>query len=182
MILAFLLLLLEKGKNALFRERTGRRSQERKWPFHVSFYSIIQGIKTLGARIKALRIRNSLKQAELASSAGIGTTVLARYEQGKILDINPWMLQKVAKSLKIDPAELFPGPEQAKNKDFLDYFCPSDTWGSRLRKLRLSQNLQQKELAEMIGISKVSVCRYEKDRVNPSKKIAEKIDKILKPV
>jgi len=73
-------------------------------------------------------------------------------------------------------------PAQSNSKDFFDYFCPSDTWGSRLRKMRLSRNLQQKDLAKMLGIHKVSVCRYEKDLVNPSKKIAEKIDKILKPV
>ena len=137
---------------------------------------------TLGARIKALRIRNGLKQAELAKSTGIGTTILARYEQGKILDLTPWILQKIAVSLKIDPAELLPEPEQANKKDFLDYFCPGDTWGSRLRKLRLSRNIQQKDLAEMIGISKVSVCRYEKDRSKPSKIITEKIDKILRPI
>ena len=107
---------------------------------------------------------------------------MARYEQGKVLDLTPWILQKIAIALKIDPTELLPGMEQAKNTDFLDYFCPSDTWGSKVRKMRLKRNLQQKDLAKMIGISKVSVCRYEKDRVNPSKKIAEKIDKILKPV
>jgi DNA-binding XRE family transcriptional regulator len=93
-----------------------------------------------------------------------------------------WILQRIAKSLKIDPAELLPGPEQANNKDFFDYFCPADTWGSNLRKLRLSRNLQQKDLANMLGVSKVSVCRYEKDRSKPSKTITEKIDKILKPI
>jgi transcriptional regulator with XRE-family HTH domain len=77
---------------------------------------------------------------------------------------------------------LLPVPEQANNQDFLDYFCPSDTYGSKLRKLRLSRNLQQKDLANMLGVSKVSVCRYEKDRSKPSKTITEKIDKILKPI
>ena len=129
-----------------------------------------------------MRIKNGLKQAELAKSAGIGTTILARYEQGKVLDLTPWILQKIAKSLKIDPIELLPGPEQAKSKDFLDYFCPSDTWGSRLRKLRLCRNLQQKDLAKMIGVSKAAVCRYEKGRLKPSKTITENIDKILRRI
>ena len=61
-----------------------------------------------------MRIKSGLKQAELAESAGIGTTILARYEQGKILDLTPWILQKIAKSLKIDPAELIPVPRQAE--------------------------------------------------------------------
>ena len=129
-----------------------------------------------------MRIKSGLKQAELAESAGIGTTILARYEQGKVLDITPWILQKIAKSLNIEPVELLPGLEQAKNKDFLDYFCPSDTWGGRLRKMRLSRNLQQKDLANMLGLHKVSICRYEKDRSKPSKIITENIDKILKTI
>ena len=136
----------------------------------------------LGARIKVLRIKNGLKQAELDKSAGIGTTVIARYEQGKVLDLTPWILQRIAKSLKIDPSELLPGLEQANKKDFLYYFCPSDTWGGRLRKMRLNRNLQQKDLAKMLGLHKASVCRYEKERSKPSKTITENIDKILRPI
>ena len=63
----------------------------------------------LGARIKALRIRTGLKQEELAKAAGISVTSLAHYELGKIIDINPNTLQKIAKVLKIDPGELMPG-------------------------------------------------------------------------
>ena len=133
----------------------------------------------LGARIKALRIKTGLKQAELAKSAGIGTTVLARYEQGKVLDLTPWILQKIAKSLKIDPVELLPGTEQANNKDFLDYFCSSGTWGGRLRKMRLNRNIQQKDLAKMLGIHKVSLCRYEKDLIKPNKIMKKRIEDML---
>jgi len=38
---------------------------------------------------------------------------------------------------------------QSNNKEFLDYFCHSDTWGSRLRKLRLSRNIEH--TAERLG-------------------------------
>ena len=105
---------------------------------------------------------------------------MARYEQGKILDINPWMLQKIANSLKIDPAELFPAPVQSNNKDFLDYFCPNDTWGNRLRKLRLKRNLQQKDLAKMVGVTKAAICRYEKNCLKPSIQVMLKINEIFK--
>jgi len=90
-----------------------------------------------------------------------------------------WILQRIAKSLKIDPAELLPGPEQANNKDFFDYFCPADTWGSNLRKLRLSRNLQQKDLAKMLGVTKAAICRYEKDRCKPNKQVMLKLERIL---
>jgi DNA-binding XRE family transcriptional regulator len=108
---------------------------------------------------------------------GISTT-------DQLLDENnkPALYELNAKALSINPVELLPIPEQAKNKDFLDYFCPSDTWGGKIRKLRLSRNIQQKDLAEMVGIHKVSLCRYEKDRSKPSKRITENIDKILRTI
>ena len=137
---------------------------------------------TLGNRIKALRIKAGLKQADLAESAGIGTSVLARYEQGRIIDLTPQVLQKIASILNIEPLELLPVPNHPNSRKFLDYFCPSDSQGSRIRKLRLSRNLQQDELAKMLGIHKVSVCRYEKDRSKPSKIITENIDKILRTI
>ena len=152
-------------------------------PSHMRFrQESILNITKLGDRIRLFRIKQGISQKTLAERSGLAVTVLARYEQGKILDINPWMLQKLAKFLKTDPAELLPGSEQANNKDFLDYFCQPDTYGGRLRKMRLNRNLQQKDLAKMLGLHEVSVCRYEKDRSKPSKIITEKIDKILKPV
>jgi ribosome-binding protein aMBF1 (putative translation factor) len=82
--------------------------------------------------------------------------------------------------LKIDPIDLLPRPNQPRDRDFLDYFCPSDTWGGRLRKLRLKRNLQQKDLAGMLGLTKAAICRYEKDRSKPNKQIVSKIEEILK--
>ena len=107
---------------------------------------------------------------------GISTT-------DQLLDENnkPALYELNAKALSINPVELLPIPEQAKNKDFLDYFCPSDTWGSRLRKLRLNRNLQQKDLSEMVGVIKAAFCRYEKDCLKPSKQITARINEILKP-
>lgn len=106
---------------------------------------------------------------------GISTT-------DQLLDENnkPALYELNAKALSINPVELLPIPEQAKNKDFLDYFCPSDTYGSRLRKLRISRNLQQKDLAKMTGIHKVSLCRYEKDLIKPNEKMVKRIKNTFK--
>ena len=138
-------------------------------------------ITKCGDRIRLFRIKQGLSQKELAERSGLAVSVLARYEQGKILDLNPWILQKVARALKIDPVKLLPAaPKQAKNRDFLSYFYPMDTYGSRLRKLRLNRNLQQKDLAKTIGVTKAAICRYEKDLLNPSTRIISRINEVFK--
>jgi len=45
--------------------------------------------------------------------------------------------------------------------------------------MRLRKGLQQKKLAEMLGIHKVSLCRYEKDLVTPDKKMKKRIENLL---
>lgn len=40
--------------------------------------------------------------------------------------------------------------------------------GDRLRKLRLSKSLSQKELGELIGVKKSTICSYEKEVRTPS--------------
>jgi len=65
-------------------------------------------ITKCGDRIRLFRIKQGMTQSELARNAGIHTSLLSRYEQGKILDINPYTLKKVAQTLKIDPVELIP--------------------------------------------------------------------------
>jgi len=39
--------------------------------------------------------------------------------------------------------------------------------GSRIRKLRIKNNLKQKDLAKIIGISKTAISNYERDYRNP---------------
>lgn len=84
-------------------------------------------ILTLGARIKALRLKKGLNQEDLAKNSGSALSILSRYEQGKILDFNPWILEKIANPLNVEPLELLPKNNQAEFKDLYDYFCRRDT-------------------------------------------------------
>ncbi|MEW6558110.1 MAG: helix-turn-helix transcriptional regulator [Elusimicrobiota bacterium] len=130
--------------------------------------------------MKALRVKNGLNQANLAKSTGLATSIIGRYEQGRILDLNPSVLQKIAKALNVTPLELLPPAVRTGFKDIYDYFCRSDTWGGRIKKLRLKHHLQQKDLARMLGIHKVSLCRYEKNHSKPDTETVRKISQILK--
>ncbi len=84
-------------------------------------------ILTLGDRIKALRLKKGLNQEDLAKNSGLALSILSRYEQGKILDLNPWILEKIANPLNVEPLELLPKNNQAEFKDLYDYFCRRDT-------------------------------------------------------
>ena len=87
----------------------------------------------------------------------------------------------MARTLQIKELDLFPEvPEDAK--DAIDIICPPASTGSKIKNLRLRKRLQQKDLAKMLGIHKVSLCRYEKDRCKPDKNIILKLKRVLKTV
>ncbi len=115
----------------------------------------------------------------MAKCSGLNLSVLAKYEQGKILDLNPWILEKIAKSLKISPIELLPLNDQNKIKNLYDYFCPVSTPGKKIKNLRLRHRLQQKDLAKMLDVNRETIRRYEKDQSKPDKNIISKIENIL---
>jgi transcriptional regulator with XRE-family HTH domain len=56
----------------------------------------------------------------------------------------------------------------------------SDTLGQFLRRLRLEKGLEQKELAQRLQVSKVTVCNWEKDRKKPSRKSMDRLAQYLK--
>ena len=48
--------------------------------------------------------------------------------------------------------------------------------GSRIKNLRIEKGLSQEELGKIIGVSKVSICGYEKGTKNPN---IEKLEKLV---
>ena len=65
-----------------------------------------------------------------------------------------------------------------KGRGAIDVLCPPVSFGARIRNLRLGKGVQQKDLAEMLGIYKVSLCRYEKDSVRPDEKLIKMIARL----
>lgn len=61
--------------------------------------------KTLGKKIKRLRGKTDLTQAELAEKVGISTTYMGNIEQG-LYAPSLEVLEKIAKHLKIKTGEL----------------------------------------------------------------------------
>ncbi len=61
----------------------------------------------IGDRLRDLRVRRALTQAELAEKADVGTNTVARLERN---ETEPHMstLRKLADALGVDPSELVP--------------------------------------------------------------------------
>ncbi|WP_196593860.1 helix-turn-helix domain-containing protein [Pectinatus sottacetonis] len=51
--------------------------------------------------------------------------------------------------------------------------------GKRLRNLRIKKNISQKELADLVGVNRTTIGKYELKNVRPAYEILEKICRIL---
>ena len=56
-------------------------------------------------RLRELRVRRALNQRELATLSGVAQSTIVRLEHGDP-NVNPSTIRKLARALKVDPAEL----------------------------------------------------------------------------
>jgi len=136
---------------------------------------------TIGTNIKALRVAYGLKQQELAKLAGIGCNTLKSYENNQTCKTNPWIIQNIACALKVKDTELLNGSLTAQSQNIFDYLVRTtpDTFGAKIKNLRLKHKIQQKELAEFLGVHRETIRRYENNLTKPDKKKVLELEKIL---
>ena len=60
----------------------------------------------IGQKIKNARIAKGLTQQELGAIVGVQKSAIAKYENGKVVNIKRSTLQKIASALSIRPTEL----------------------------------------------------------------------------
>jgi transcriptional regulator with XRE-family HTH domain len=136
-------------------------------------------LQTLGSNIKRTRLEKGLTQLELSKLSKVNLSNLVAYEKDRLKNLDPFIIQKIARVLQINETKLFPNaPDDAK--DAIDVLCPPVTIGSRIKNFRLRKHIQQKDLAKLLGIHKVSLCRYEKDVTCPDVKMQIRIEEVLK--
>ena len=81
----------------------------------------------IGSKIKAARISKGMTQEELGKYLGVQKSAIAKYENGRVVNIKRSTLKKIADILELRPSELiFDGqiqPEQnelsAKKREFI---------------------------------------------------------------
>lgn len=60
----------------------------------------------LGQKIKKARLERGLTQQELGDIVGVQKSAIAKYENGRVVNIKRSTLQKIASALEIRPSEL----------------------------------------------------------------------------
>jgi len=68
--------------------------------------SIVEQFMPRLVRLRELRLRRALTQADLAELAGIARTTIVRLEQGDP-NVNPTTLRKLARALRVKPTALW---------------------------------------------------------------------------
>lgn len=60
----------------------------------------------VGQKIKKARLERGLTQQELGNMVGVQKSAIAKYENGRVVNIKRSTLQKIASALEIRPSEL----------------------------------------------------------------------------
>jgi len=74
-----------------------------------------------------------------------------------------------------DLAEAFPA-----GQDPHDQLVPVSDFASWLRNFRVRKGLQQVELARILGMSRVSICRYERNVSKPQAAVLKRFKRLFK--
>lgn len=118
------------------------------------------GMKAAHEKLRSFRRRMGLKQWALADLLGIDQATVSRWERGsRPVDARIWRtLVEMERSR--DPATFHPTPG-------LD-LDPDDHWPVLLKHYRANRDISQEQLAEIIGCTASSVCRWECGLCRPS--------------
>lgn len=72
----------------------------------------------MGQKIKDARIAKGLTQQELGNIIGVQKSAIAKYENGRVVNIKRSTLQKIASALSIRPSELIFEKSPESTADF----------------------------------------------------------------
>ena len=103
----------------------------------------------MGTRIKEARLAKGMTQEELGKLVGVQKSAIAKYENGRVINIKRSTLQKISSALNMSPTNLLfeESPKEAANlhvkiiTDFelmdalRDYYCLSEDSKKMVRDL-----------------------------------------------
>lgn len=125
-------------------------------------------MKNFGEKLKELREERNLSQKELGDKmGGITQQTIAQYEKKETVPKFE-TVSKIANALEINPNIFYSDFSQSVADD-------SEEIGERIKELRKSKGVSQKELAQKTGLSIGSIQGYEQGRYNPKLEVIVKI-------
>ena len=102
----------------------------------------------IGAKIKAARIAKNMTQEELGEILGVQKSAVAKYENGRVVNIKRSTLKKISDVLDIPPFELIYNENEEKRKA-----APNNGGGlskAKLDLLDLVENCSDEEAARLL--------------------------------
>lgn len=125
-------------------------------------------MKNFGEKLRELREERNLSQKELGDKmGGITQQTIAQYEKKETVPKFE-TVSKIANALEINPNIFYSDFSQSVADD-------SEEIGERIKELRKSKGVSQKELAQKTGLSIGSIQGYEQGRYNPKLEAIVKI-------
>ena len=128
----------------------------------------------IGVRLRFVRKRRGLTIPELGRLTGISHGSISRLETGSA-PVNIAAVGKILAFFGPNLAEVFPDGQDPR-----DQLLPVSDFASWLRNFRMRKGLRQVELARILRVSKVTVCRYEQNRSRPQEVILKRLKKAFK--
>lgn len=125
----------------------------------------------LGVRLRFLRKRRGLTISALEKATGVSHNAISALERAAVTP-EPRVLARILAFFAHEAAAVFPG-----KGDVFDRIIPPTSPGAWLANLRLRKGLRQRDLARIMGVSKVAVWKYEHDHMKPPDKAIRRLEK-----
>jgi transcriptional regulator with XRE-family HTH domain len=122
-------------------------------------------VESVGSRLRRLREERGLSLNELSRRSGVSAAHLSEIERS-LSTPSLKTLDKLAQMIDVPTSQLFP-------------INIEETLGQKVRRLRETMGLTQKDLGEMVGVSDSMITQIETDRTQPSLKILNNMGKSL---
>lgn len=174
--------ILKVEKETVWNWENNRGEPEIKYyPAIMDFLGYCPYVKpqTWGEKLKLFRTHSGLTFKQLAKNIGVDPCSLQRWEKGKI---KPWksMVSVVENyfNQKLPSQDFdssceeklnisiinFPPPQPVRNITYSDKL---DSLGDHIRKKRLDLKLLQKDVGELLGVKKATICNWENNNCDP---------------
>lgn len=103
----------------------------------------------IGAKIRAARIAKNMTQEELGEILGVQRSAVAKYENGRVVNIKRSTLKKISDVLDIPPFELiYNGEAETKKKSATNN--GSGMSEAKLQLLELAENCTDEEASRLL--------------------------------
>lgn len=115
-----------------------------------------------GQNLKKYRKARGLKQSELAQMLGVSMYTVSVWERGKQMP-EVKSIEALSQIFSVPPRSLYTEDGEGDSEDGEDERKkPAELFAKRIRELRKQKGMTQGTLAEALGISKFTVCGWER--------------------